>query len=109
MAIRATEIFCSGQGAMAEAPNLEGILAPLLLRVARLEAHFTTMDLPFVEDRLDNMETVVAALGREFDALAQALLGAPCWTVVSIPSGWVFRVGLSTQNAQVRQDLIQKF
>ena len=38
-----------------------------------------------------------------------ALLGAPCWTVVSIPSGWVFRVGLSTQNAQVRQDLIQKF
>ena len=42
-------------------------------RVARLEAHFTTMDLPFVEDRLDNMETVVAALGREFDALAQRL------------------------------------
>ena len=31
------------------------------------------MDLPFVEDRLDNMETVVAALGREFDALAQRL------------------------------------
>ena len=73
VAIRATELFCSGQGAMAEAPNLEGILAPLLLRVARLEAHVTTMDLPFVEDRLDNMETVVAALGREFDALAQRL------------------------------------
>ena len=31
------------------------------------------MDLPFVEDRIDNMETVVAALGREFDALAQRL------------------------------------
>ena len=46
VAIRATELFCSGQGAMAEAPNL---------------------------DRLDNMETVVAALGREFDALAQRL------------------------------------
>ena len=73
VAIRATELFCSGQGAMAEAPNLEGILAPLLLRVARLEAHVTTMDLSFVEDRLDNMETVVAALGREFDALAQRL------------------------------------
>ena len=58
---------------MAEAPNLEGILAPLLLRVARLEAHFTTMDLPLVKDRLDNMETVVAALGREFDDLAQRL------------------------------------
>ena len=73
VAIRATGLFCSGQGAMAEAPNLEGILAPLLLRVARLEAHFTTMDLPLVEDRLDNMETVVAALGREFDDLAQRL------------------------------------
>ena len=58
---------------MAEAPNLEGIPEPLRLRVARLEAHFTTMDLPFVEDRIDNMETVVAALGREFDALAQRL------------------------------------
>ena len=54
VAIRATELFCSGQGAMAE-------------------AHVTTMDLPFVEDRLANMETVVAALGREFDALAQRL------------------------------------
>ena len=58
---------------MAEAPNLEGIPEPLRLRVARLEARFATMDLPFVEDRIDNMETVVAALGREFDALAQRL------------------------------------
>ena len=41
--------------------------------------------------------------------LCHALLGSPCWTVVSIPSGWVFRVGLSTQNAQVRQDCFRKF
>ena len=62
---------CSGQGAMDEAPNLEGSIAALLLRVARLEDQLRQMDLPFVEDRLDNMETVVAALQRTIDTLSE--------------------------------------
>ena len=57
----------SGQGAMAEAPNLEGSIAALMLRVARVEDRLREMDLPFVEDRLENMETVVAALKRALD------------------------------------------
>ena len=62
---------CSGQGAMDEAPNLEGSIAALLLRVARLEDQLRQMDLPLVEDRLDNMETVVAALQRTIDTLSE--------------------------------------
>ena len=62
---------CSGQGAMATAPNLEGSIAALLLRVARLEDQLRQMDLPFVEDRLDNMETVVASLQRTIDTLSE--------------------------------------
>ena len=60
-----------GKGAMDEAPNLEGSIAALLLRVARLEDQLRQMDLPFVEDRLDNMETVVAALQRTIDTLSE--------------------------------------
>ena len=56
---------------MAAAPNLEGSIAALLLRVARLEDQLRQMDLPFVEDRLDNMETVVAALQRTIDTLSE--------------------------------------
>ena len=56
---------------MDEAPNLEGSIAALLLRVARLEDQLRQMDLPFVEDRLDNMETVVAALQRTIDTLSE--------------------------------------
>ena len=52
---------------MAEAPNLEGSIAALMLRVARIEDRLREMDLPFVEDRLENMETVVAALERALD------------------------------------------
>ena len=52
---------------MAEAPNLEGSIAALMLRVARVEDGLREMDMPFVEDRLDNMETVVAALERALD------------------------------------------
>ena len=47
--------------------------------------------------------------GSSSSSIGLALLGSPCWTVVSIPSGWVFRVGLSAQNAQVRQDCFRKF
>ena len=56
---------------MATAPNLEGSIAALLLRVARLEDQLRQMDLPFVEDRLDNMETVVASLQRTIDTLSE--------------------------------------
>ena len=56
---------------MAAAPNLEGSIAALLLRVARLEDQLRQMDLPFVEDRLDNMATVVAALQRTIDTLSE--------------------------------------
>ena len=63
---------CSGLGAMAEVPNLEGSIAALLLRVARFEDQLRQMmDLPFVEDRLENMETIVAALERAVDVLSE--------------------------------------
>ena len=60
---------------MAEAPNPEGSTAALMLRVAHIEDRFREMDLPFVEDRLDNMETIVAALERAFDEFHERFEG----------------------------------
>ena len=54
---------------MAEAPSLGSSLDQLLLRVGRLEEQLAMMDMPFVEDRLDNLERVAAALERAVDGL----------------------------------------
>ena len=58
-------LFVAGRGRWLQ-PRTWRATAALLLRVARLKDQLTD-GLPFVEDRLDNMETVVAALHRTID------------------------------------------
>ena len=54
---------------MAEAPNLSISHEQLVLHFARLEGRLSTIDMPFVEDRLGNLERVAVTLDRAVDGL----------------------------------------